>query len=120
MQIRFAKNLKLKVMREHLSHFNIAGFTYYDGVLAFKDLEIGLLLKLKQEEDNKYDPRAIAIYHNEFKLGFVPRNENRIIYKLLKIGLNCLEVRVQSISKKEHPENQVSVVVHLVKQETQN
>jgi HIRAN domain len=119
MHFSFAMNLKYKFMREHLSHFNIAGFTYYDGVLAFQDLEIGLKLKLKLEENNKYDPRAIAIYHNKLKLGFVPRSENRIIYKLLKVGLNCLEIRVQSISKKEHPENQVHVVVHLVKKENQ-
>lgn len=28
-------------MREHLAHFNIAGFTYYEGVLAFQKLKIG-------------------------------------------------------------------------------
>lgn len=101
-------------MREHLSHFNIAGFSYYEGVLAFEYLKIGTQLQLKLEEDNKYDARAIAIYYNEFKLGFVPRGENRILYKLLKVGLSCLDIRVQRIDGKANPEEQLSVVVHLV------
>ncbi|PWA06832.1 HIRAN domain-containing protein [Flavobacterium psychrotolerans] len=104
-------------MREHLAHFDIAGFTYYEGVLAFNELKIGEQLQLKLEEDNKYDPRAVAIYYNDFKLGFVPRSENRIIYKLLKVGIDYLEIRVQRISKKEHPENQVGVIIHLIKEE---
>jgi hypothetical protein len=104
-------------MKEHLAHFDIAGFTYYEGVLAFNELKIGIQLQLKLEEDNKYDARAVAIYFNEFKLGFIPRSENRIIYKLLKVGIDCLDVRVQRVNKKENPENQIGVVIHLIKTE---
>ena len=104
-------------MREHLAHFDIAGFTYYEGVLAFNELKIGVQLQLKLEEDNKYDARAVAIYYNDFKLGFIPRSENRIIYKLLKVGIDCLEVRIQRVDKKENPENQVGVIIHLIKEE---
>lgn len=99
--------------KEHLANFNIAGFTYYDGVDCFQQLQIGTHLKLVLEADNKYDPRAVAIYYEDYKLGFVPRNENRIIYKLLKVGLDCLTAKVQMVDLKEHPENQVRVVVHL-------
>ena len=42
-------------MREHLAHFDIAGFTYYEGVLAFSELKIGVQLQLKLEEENKFD-----------------------------------------------------------------
>mgnify|MGYP000159171693 CR=1 FL=1 len=76
--------------KEHLAHFNIAGFTYYDGPECFKKLKIGKQLKLDLEPENKYDARAIAIYYKDLKLGFVPRSENRIIYKLLKVGLQSL------------------------------
>lgn len=104
-------------MREHLAHFDIAGFTYYEGVLAFSELKIGVQLQLKLDEENKYDPRAVSIYYNEFKLGFVPRSENRIIYKLLKVEIDSLEVRIQRVDKKENPENQIGVVIHLIKRE---
>lgn len=102
-------------MREHLSHFDIAGFTYYEGVLAFSELKIGVKLQLKLEENNKYDARAVSIYYNEYKLGFVPRSENRILYKFLKVGISdSFEVRIQRLDEKETPEHQVGVVIHLV------
>ena len=99
--------------KEHLANFNIAGFTYYDGVDCFRELHIGTHLKLVLEEDNKYDPRAVAIYFEDYKLGFVPRDENRIIYKLLKIELDCSMAKVQMVDGNAMPEDQVGVVVHL-------
>ncbi|TQD37001.1 HIRAN domain-containing protein [Haloflavibacter putidus] len=107
-----------KKHREHLCNFPIAGFTYYEGAIAFKELSIGSQLSLKAEPDNQYDPRAIAVYSQEYKLGYVPRNENRIIYKLLKVGFTDFEARVQQIDAQAHPEEQLHVVVHLVGEET--
>ncbi len=102
------------MIKEHLANFNIAGFTFYEGVDCFEQLKIGTTLKLVLEQNNKYDSRAVAIYFNEFKLGFVPRSENRIIYKLLTIGLDCLMAKVQRKDAGENPEGQIGVVVHLV------
>jgi hypothetical protein len=101
--------------KEHLAHFDIAGFTYYDGAIAFRKLKIGKKVRLQLEEENKFDARAVVIYYNEFKLGFVPRSENRILYKLLKTGLDQnLSVVIQRLDPTAYPENQVSVIVHLV------
>lgn len=105
---------KPKIVKEHLAHFDIAGFTYYEGSEAFENFKIGTKLQLKLEPENKFDARAIALFYNDFKLGFVPRTENRIIYKLLKIGFEGLETKIQRIDATAHPENQVSVIVHLV------
>ncbi|MXV38242.1 DNA-binding protein [Flavobacteriaceae bacterium Ap0902] len=102
--------------KEHLAHFNIAGFTYYEGIECFQDLRIGKKVDLKLDTENKYDPRAVAIYYKKFKLGYVPRSENRIIYKLLTVGLgNNLQARIQRVMPREHPENQIGVVIHLIK-----
>ena len=101
--------------KEHLAHFNIAGFTYYEGVSCFNKLKIGRKVKLRLENENKFDARAVAIYYKKYKLGFVPRSDNRIIYKLLTVGLkDVLKARIQTIAAHEHPENQLQVVVHLV------
>lgn len=48
-------------IKEYLTRFNIAGFTYYDGPEVFKELEVGLLLNLEPEPDNPVDLRAIKI-----------------------------------------------------------
>lgn len=105
----------MKPIREHLANFNLAGFSYYEGATCFKQLEIGAQVDVVLEEDNKYDPRAIAVYFKDYKLGFVPRQENRILYKLLKVGLKThIEMRIQKIDPTDHPESQIHIVAHLI------
>jgi hypothetical protein len=41
---------------------------------------------LKLEPDNPYDHRAIAVYWNGYKMGYVPRKDNKVLYNLLKDG----------------------------------
>lgn len=106
--------------RIHYKNFHVAGFSYYEGPLAFKKLDIGTKLKLKAEPDNAYDPRAVAIYYKKKKLGFVPRQCNYSISHFLEAGYNPFEVRVQSIDKTAHPEGQLSVVVYLKPNEKEN
>lgn len=101
--------------QEHLANFYIAGLTYYDAPICFKKLEIGTELILELDLENKFDPRAVAIYYEEYKLGYVPRTENRIFYKLLKTGhKDILSLMIQQIDETEHPENQIRVVAHLL------
>ena len=105
------RNNKIK---EHLDHFHIAGFTYYDGAEAFNQLEIGTLLNIELEPDNSYDPRAVKISYKDYHLGYVPRGSNRILYKLLKVGIDAIEVRIQRINGQKNTEEQVGVVAHLI------
>jgi len=102
--------------KEHLANFNIAGFTYYDGAEAFSELKMGTQLNISLDEENKYDARAVMLSYKNWKLGYVPREHNRIFYKLLKIGLGKnIKIRVQGLDESEHPEEQIRVVAHLVK-----
>ena len=104
--------------RRHFNHFNIAGFTYYEGPVVFDQLKIGTQLSLKQEEDNRYDAHAVALYLGDNKLGFVPRTENNAISKLLECGYpDIFEAYIQRIDEREHAENQVHVIVYLKHQE---
>ncbi len=60
----------------HFLHCHLAGFSFYDGVLAFENLKIGTELQLKHDPTNHYDKYAVEIYYNEHKLGFIPRGIN--------------------------------------------
>lgn len=104
------KNLK----RECLERFTIAGFSYYEGCIAFKNLKIGTKLTLKAEPTNPYDKNAIEIYYKKYKLGYVPREINRIISKLLLCGINVFEARIQRISQEEHTEEQIGVILYII------
>lgn len=101
--------------RRHLSTFNIAGFSYYDGSIAFQDLKIGSELELKYEPDNKYDAKAVAIFFGVHKLGYVPRGENSTISKFLEMGYAPFETRVQRLDPAAHPEEQAGVIVYIKK-----
>jgi hypothetical protein len=102
------------MLDRHYDNFNIAGFTYYDGVDVFNELKIGTELRFIAEPDNKFDEHAVAIYYNEHKLGYVPQNRNKYISKFLNFGhTNLFEIKINKISSFEHPEQQVSVVVKI-------
>jgi len=94
-----------------LTSFQIAGFTYYEGALAFKHLTIGKKLKLIAEPENRNDDHAVALYMENFKLGYVPRGDNKAVALLLNNGYDAFEALVQQINPEEHPEAQVRVAV---------
>ena len=104
----------MKTTNRHFTTFHIAGFSYWEGCIAFKDLKIGTELSFVRESENKFDPYAVAIYFDEYKLGFIPRGENKEINKFLELGYNQLfEVRINQLSAEAHPEQQVGVIVYL-------
>ena len=73
--------------RVHFAHFPVAGFSYYEGVLAFDALKIGGLVQLKPDPGNHYDKYAVEIYHEDHKLGFIPRGENRNQLAIAGMGI---------------------------------
>ena len=98
----------------HFCNTHIAGFSYWDGAEVFSELQIGSELVLKREIDNRFDVYAVAIFFKEFKLGYLPREENREISKLLDAGyVDAFVIRINRISCTEHPENQIGIVIHL-------
>lgn len=100
--------------RRHFTNFDIAGFTFWDGAFVFQELSIGTELHLKREEDNKFDPYAVAIYYKDYKLGFIPRSMNKEISKLCEQGYaSIFDIRINRISPDENPEGQVGVIVYL-------
>ncbi len=103
-----------KTTDRHFSNFFIAGFTYWEGCVAISKLRIGVSLRLVRESENRFDPNAVAIYLDDYKLGFVPRDENELIAKFLDLGYSKIfDLRVQRIALDAHPEKQVGVVLFI-------
>ncbi len=101
-------------MKRHLANFHIAGFGYWDGCEAFEHLKIGTKLDLVRDEDNRFDPYAVAVYYKELKLGYIPRDSNKEISKYLDMGWNDLyDVRITRVTPDVHPEAQIEVVARI-------
>lgn len=103
--------------RDYYLRFSIAGFSYYEGVIAFRKLKIGKKLILKREPTNTYDKHAIEIYFKDLKLGYVPKHESRKLSLLLKYGFDKFETRIQHINTDAHPGSQIDIILYLVKEE---
>lgn len=98
----------------YLMDFHIAGFAYYDGLDVIEELTLGKSVQLVCEPDNPYDPEAVAIYYEDKKIGYVPKDKNDLLSKLLYFGhANIFEARIQYINKETHPERQFRVVVKI-------
>ena len=112
------RNKEIKPIKKvHLANFHIAGFGYWEGCEAFEMLKIGTRLDLVREEDNPFDPYAVAIYYGDYKLGFIPRGSNHDISKYLDMGLDDIyDVRITRITPDVHPEQQVEVIVNIKNQ----
>lgn len=65
----------------------IAGLTYYEVSQVKSELKNKDKLILKREPNNKYDKLAIEVYYNKnIKLGYVLRNKNEVIARLMDAG----------------------------------
>lgn len=108
------KSVERKEMYKHLANIHIAGFGYWDGCEAFSSLKIGTKLELEREEDNKFDPFAVAIYYKDQKLGFIPREMNENISKMLDMGWGeIFEVIVNRVTPDARPEGQIEVAIRI-------
>ena len=97
-------------------YFNchIAGFSHWEGCLVINDLKPGAKLNLVRDAHNPFDPRAVAIYYGDTKLGYIPAAHNEEIAKFFDLGHDDIfEARVQSKNPDTHPEHQVRVVVFI-------
>lgn len=94
--------------------FHIAGFQFWDGALVLDQLKVGMQLRLVPEFDNPHDPRAVAIYLDKTKLGFVPSELNELVSQLLFYGHDdVLECRVLQVAPERSPWHQVRAGVYL-------
>lgn len=99
-----------------LNRFHIAGFRYYLGQQLVHRLRVGDELTLVAEPDNPYDANAVEIYWGDAKLGYVPRNENATISRLLpqEAPLLC---RIVAVDPDAVPWEMVEVEVRMEVQE---
>ena len=82
--------------------------------MVINDLKPGAKLELERDIHNPFDPRAVAIYYGETKLGYIPKSNNEEISTFLDMGhSDIFDVRVQSVHPENHPESQVRVAIFI-------
>lgn len=65
----------------------VAGTSYCKKIDdVYPKLEKGLVLRMKRHPKNKHDEHAIGIYFERIRIGWVPRELNLIISRLMDAG----------------------------------
>lgn len=96
----------------NVEDFHLAAFAYYDGLEVVDQLKPGTYLDLLAEPTNPYDSEAVAIFYQGKKLGYIPKDRNTLISRMMFYGhSDILEARVQMVDLTVHPERQLRVVV---------
>lgn len=64
----------------------LAGFQFHRGEALWPRLAVGSPLAVVREPRNPHDPRAVAVYLGDAKLGYVPKVDNAAVAQLLDRG----------------------------------
>ena len=125
---RKSKNT-MKQNKLYFDEFHIAGRQYHDADEVWQDLNIGMILHLERDFDNRFDKNAVAIIYRreipdsadnrgpayeDFLLGYVPRNANEPFAALLEMGWDDIfECRLSKKDEAADYENQLRVTVRI-------
>lgn len=98
----------------------VRGFQYYDGHKLLHQMQQNRMLTLQREPNNKYDECAIAIYYQTQKIGYIPREENEILSKILDADLLTLAAEIVQVEKNVAHWEQVNIAIYCLKPSQNN
>lgn len=88
----------------------IKGLTHYNLNVIESRLKEGDELFLRREKENTYDSFAIAVYFQEYKLGYIAAFENIVLSNMLDKGV-VLQAYISNLDKKENVYRRVAIEV---------
>ena len=112
----------MKARKLFFKECHLAGRQYHDADEVWEGLKVGTVLELVRDNDNRFDPNAVAVmYRSEadgdegpYLLGYIPRGENETIAQLLEMGwTDVFECRISQLKPEEHYENQVRLTLRI-------
>ncbi|MBA4411465.1 MAG: hypothetical protein C0397_18855 [Odoribacter sp.] len=105
-----SENVPKEAGEIRLSAPYIAGFQYYKGVEVEQMLKENDSLILKRESQNTHDCYAIEVFNGNNKLGYLPREENKVIARMMDQGI-AVKARIIKINPEDHPYRKVKMKV---------
>src|SRR3954469_9287365 len=76
----------------------------------------GEMLELVREPQNEHDENAIALHWNGHMIGYIPREENRILSRLMDIGTPELMAEITHIQPQARTWENVHIAVLILKE----
>ena len=97
---------------------HLAGRMYHDADEVWEDMKVGMPVRLERDMENRYDPNAVMVVYEkdgeEYKIGYIPRDENKPLAYFLDMGWSHIfEYRISGIKPDAHPEHQVYLTIKI-------
>lgn len=109
------RNMVHHYRRIYLLQSFIRGFRFYEGQKLLAKMKEGDILELIREPDNPHDSCAIALYFNDSKVGYVPREDNEILSRLLDAGVIDLLAEITHLKPEAAAWENVHIAVYVLK-----
>ena len=108
-------NLQLNVFAKELLVLKtlVAGTSFRNLKNIEPELQPGSRLELKREKGNKHDEFAVALIFGEKKIGYIPREQNEVIARLMEAGKNFFA----KVTKKAWEGNWLKVKIEVFMQD---
>lgn len=100
----------------YLKQCFVRGFAYYEGPKIIENINKSGWVELVREPDNKFDKRAIAVYFNQQKLGYLPQESNKTLSILMDTELLEFHAEISRIEPQADLWEQVRIVVYALKE----
>jgi len=88
----------------------LAGPQYHEGARRWTALNPGDILDLAREPSNPYDAKAVAVYRQADKLGYITRADNTVIANLMDQGAR-VKGRILTKNQSANPLERLGVEV---------
>jgi hypothetical protein len=80
----------------------------------------GDLLQLVREPENEHDACAIALHWNGEKIGYIPRDENALLSRLIDANALELVAEITHLNKAVQPWENLHIAVSFLKETREN
>ncbi len=102
--------------RYYLLQSFVRGFRFYEGSQLLHQMKEGDLLELVRENNNAFDPKAIALHFNNKKIGFIPREDNDLLSRLIDADVVPLHAEITHLNKEAREWENVHIGVYVQKE----
>lgn len=112
------KALVKQYQKVYLLQCFVRGFRFHQGPKLLEQMTVGQLLELQREPQNEHDACAIALYCGPHMIGYIPREENEILSRLMDAQLVELLAEITHIEPKAQAWEHVAIAVYVLKEIT--
>ncbi len=115
--LTFIENVEIKKYEKvYLKHFYVRGFSYYEGPKIIEKINKSGMLELRREPENEFDRKAIALYFENLKIGYVPRESNKTISILMDTELLEFHTEITEIDAENDDWEKIRVAIYVLKE----